>query len=265
MKPEPKAAEQIVGGFFPQLLEALRARSDLRKAVEERFRNETFVCPDCGCPLTLDIEETTRAFAEGQHATRFEDCEECSTRKWLHARGVPIAYVGACFETWNCETGQDKEAARKAGEFARRPSGVLILSGSMGRGKTHLATAVFREVRNPRAIWTDQPAALAALRAEYGSGNPASLSLRLGNAPLLVWDDFGLATGAKDEGALLESVFYRRHANRLPSVITTNLAAREFAEAIGVRLAERMRETVFAWVTLSGASRRTFATPTTGA
>lgn len=255
----------MVGGFFPKLLETLKARSAIRDAVEREFFNITKTCPSCRQPVSVDIEETARARVEGGTGTRFFPCEECAKREWMRDRGVPESYAGASFENWRIETEQDLAALEKAKAFASMPAGVLIISGSMGRGKTHLATAIFRQARKARGIWTDQPAALAALRAEYGSGNPASIALMLGNAALLVWDDLGMSTGAKDEGALLESVFYRRHANRLPSVITTNLPAREFAEAIGPRLAERLREHVFAWVSLSGASRRTVAAPKTGA
>lgn len=265
MKPEPKAAKQIVGGFFPRLLESLRVRSAIRDAVAAEAEEMNAICPGCQTTLLVDVEATARLRVEGDGGTIFQPCAECELRDWLRTRGVPEAYAGASFANWIVETSQDGIAADKCRAFARRPSGVLVVAGAMGRGKTHLATAIFREARNGRGIWTDQPAALAALRAEYGSGNPASLAIRLGNAALLVWDDFGMATGAKDEGALVESVFYRRHANRLPSVITTNLAARDFAEAVGARLSERLRENLFAWVTLSGASRRTFMTPKTGA
>lgn len=265
MKPEPKAAGQVVGGFFPKLLASLRTRSAILDAVEEEARTIETPCKGCRTTLRVDVEATARLRVEGEGGTVFVPCAECAGREWMRARGVPESYAGATFAGWRIETEQDGMALEKARAFAAGPSGVLIVAGSMGRGKTHLATAIFRQVKRAGGIWIDQPAALAALRAEYGSGNPASLSLRLGNAPLLVWDDMGMATGARDEGALVETVFYRRHANRLPSVITTNLTAKDFAEAIGPRLAERLREHVFAWVTLSGASRRTVATPKTGA
>lgn len=265
MKPEPKAAKQIVGGFFPRLLESLRIRSAVRDAVAAEAEAIKTTCPGCQTTLLVDVEGTARLRVEGEWGTVFAACKECTEREWMRERGVPDAYCGASFAGWKTETDQDRSALEKALAFASHPAGVLIVAGSMGRGKTHLATAVFRYARKGRGIWIDQSAALAALRAEYGSGNPASLAIRLGNAPLLVWDDLGMATGAKDEGALVEAVFYRRHANRLPSVITTNLAAKDFAETMGPRLAERLREQIFAWVTLSGVSRRTVATPKTGA
>ena len=255
----------MIGGFFPRLLETLRMRSAIRDTVEKESQTIQTACQLCQANLRVDVEATARLRVEGEAGTIFRPCVECERRDWLRTHGVPESYAGASFDNWRVETSQDGIAADKCRTFAHRPSGVLVVAGAMGRGKTHLATSIFREVRNGRGIWTDQPAALAALRSEYGSGNPASLSLRLGNAPLLVWDDLGMATGARDEGALVESVFYRRHANRLPSIITTNLAAKEFAEVLGPRLAERLREHVFGWVTLSGASRRTGATPKTGA
>ncbi len=254
-----------MGGFFPNLLENLRTRTAIFEAVKREANSSTERCHVCGEALRWNVEETARERVEGNRSTVFIPCGECSQREWLAQRGVPDAYQHAAFANWRVETDQDAKAAEKVIAFARRPSGVLIVGGTMGRGKTHLATAAFRAAHLPKSVWIDQPAALTALRAEYGSGNPASLALRLGNAPLLVWDDFGLSTGAKDEGSLVEAVMYRRHANRLPTVITTNLAPREFAEYLGPRLAERMREQAFAWVTLSGASRRGVATPKTGA
>lgn len=263
MKPEPRGANEIVGSFFPRLMETLQLRSTIRTAVEQEAKASATTCPECGSLLRVNVEATARARVEGDGRLIFSDCTECDERARLRGRGVPDAYAGCSFDTWRTETQEDGKALETAMRYAAKPKGVLILSGSMGRGKTHLATAIFRTRKT--GIWTDQPSALAALRAEYGSGNAASVALRLGNTALLVWDDFGLGTGARDEGAFVESVFYRRHANRLPSVVTTNLPAKDFAEAMGPRLAERMREQFFGWVTLSGASRRNGATPKTGA
>ena len=262
---EPMEAREIVGGFFPNMLENLRARTAVFEQVRRESESANEHCRECGEPLRWDVEETARRRVEGESATVFAPCSECRVREWMAARGVPTAYRHASFQNWRVECAQDGTAAEKTIAFTRNLGGVLIVSGAMGRGKTHLATAAFRAARIHRSIWTDQPSALTTLRTEYGSGNPASLAMRLGNAALLVWDDLGLSTGARDEGALVESVFYRRHANRLPTIITTNLAAREFAEFIGPRLAERMREQAFAWVALSGPSRRIVATPKTGA
>ena len=268
MKQEPKepmAAREIVGGFFPNLLENLRARRSVFDQVLAESENAEIPCPECGESLRWDVEETARKRVDGESSIVFQPCNECRVRRWMTARGVPNAYAHASFRGWRVETEQDAKAAERAIAFASELRGFLILSGSMGRGKTHLATATFRLALIQSGIWTDQPSALTTLRAEYGTGNPASLALRLGNSALIVWDDLGLSTGAKDEGSLVESVLYRRHANRLPTIITTNLSARELADCIGPRLAERVREQTFAWVSLSGPSRRIVATPKTGA
>lgn len=257
-----------MGGFFPQLLANLRARNAVLETVRREAATASDPCPSCGTVMRWNVEATARNRVEGDASTVYHECNECAEREWLRGRGVPEAYWHASFENWRVETDQDAKALEKSKRFALHEptAGVLIISGTVGRGKTHLGTAAFRAVANAKVrIWIDQPSAVTALRAEYGSGNPASLALRLGNAGLLLWDDLGLSTGARDEEALVESVFYRRHANRLPTIITTNLAPHEFAASVGPRLAERLREQIFAWVTLSGASRRSVAAPKTGA
>jgi DNA-directed RNA polymerase subunit M/transcription elongation factor TFIIS len=133
---EPMAAREIVGGFFPNLLENLRARTALFEQVRREAESTKERCRECGEALRWDVEETARRRVEGEAATVFSPCSECRVREWMAARGVPTVYRHASFQNWRVECTQDGAAAEKAIAFARNLRGVLIVSGAMGRGRS---------------------------------------------------------------------------------------------------------------------------------
>lgn len=253
-----KTGKEIVGGMFPGLLGAIRQREKVRKQIEDEGVG-VGVCRDCGAGLVLDMETSVQRRIEGggKAATVAHPCRECVAREHLRQRGVPEQYVGLTFGNFRCETDEDRKALKLATEYAERPGASwFVLSGDIGRGKTHLATAIFRVVRVVNARWIDQPDAITELRQSREKWADGSFTAKLQDTKLLLWDDFGIGVGAKDEGALIESVFHRRAANRLPTIITTNMTGKAFGKALGPRLADRVREKIFAWVSLSGESRR---------
>ncbi len=253
-----KTGKEIVGGIFPGLLGAIRQRAKIRKQIEDENVGGG-VCRECGSALVLDVETSVqrRIEAGGKAEVVAYPCRECVAREQLRQLGVPEQYVSLTFRNFRCETDEDRKALKLATEYATTPEDRwFILSGDIGRGKTHLATAIFRVVRFVNARWIDQPDAITELRQSRERWADGSFTARLQDTKLLLWDDFGIGAGAKDEGALIESVFHRRTANRLPTIITTNMPGKAFGQALGPRLADRVREKIFAWVSLSGESRR---------
>lgn len=211
-------------------------------------------CEVCGSDLEIDWDRTVRSDAA---KTIVLPCSECQVRGDLQKRGVPAEYQRCRLENFRVETEQDEKALRTAHAFIERGGERwLVISGDIGRGKTHLATGVFRGMLRFNSRWIDQPEAITELRVRGERWESGSFTAKLQDAKLLLWDDYGVGIGAKDEGALIESVFHRRTANRLTTIVTTNLSGKAFGASLGPRLAERIREKIFAWVSLSGESRR---------
>ncbi len=132
------------------------------------------------------------------------------------------------------------EAAR---DYADKPSGWLVLKGSYGCGKTHLAAAIAnRSIEWGRPVlFITVPDLLDHLRAAFGPGSPAGFDQRfedVRSAPLLILDDLGTESPTSwAQEKLFQIVNYRYNA-RLPTVITTNHELEEITLRIRSRLAD---------------------------
>ncbi|MCG2786666.1 MAG: ATP-binding protein [Anaerolineae bacterium] len=138
----------------------------------------------------------------------------------------------------------EQESLHKAMErcldFARDLNGWILLEGTYGCGKTHLAAAIANQVvsRGKPTLFITVPDLLDSLRMSYD--NPeTTFEARFNdirNAELLVMDDFGTqnATGWGQE-KLFQIINYR-YINKLPTVITTNLILDEIEGRIRSRL-----------------------------
>jgi DNA replication protein DnaC len=132
--------------------------------------------------------------------------------------------------------------------FAEDPSGWLVLSGTYGCGKTHLAAAIANHQAargGPTPMFIVVPDLLDHLRATFSPTSGSTLDRvfeQVRTVPLLILDDLGTESATPWAREKLFQLFNHRYAGRLPTVITTtnNLESLEKSEP---RLASRMKDT----------------------
>jgi DNA replication protein DnaC len=128
--------------------------------------------------------------------------------------------------------------------FARDPrNDWLVISGSTGVGKTHLAVAVVNHRLDAEAdvFYTTVLDLLDHLRAAYAPGSDASYDQRferLRSVPLLVLDDLGSQSSTSWAEEKLYQLLVHRHDSRLPTMITMDSAV-ELRPAILSRLRDQ--------------------------
>jgi DNA replication protein DnaC len=133
-------------------------------------------------------------------------------------------------------------AFNHAKQYAAKLNGWLLIMGGYGCGKTHLAAAIanYAVGMGVPALFLTVPDLLDTLRFSYDSDDTTFEQRfdEIRSAPLLVLDDFGTqnATGWAQE-KLFQIVNYR-YINKLPLVVTTNLALDEVEARIRSRLAD---------------------------
>lgn len=131
-------------------------------------------------------------------------------------------------------------AFNHARQYAGTLNGWLLLQGGYGSGKTHLAAAIanFAVGMGVPTLFLTVPDLLDTLRFAYDSTDTTFEERfeQIRNAELLVLDDFGTqnATGWAQE-KLFQIINYR-YINKLPLVVTTNLALDEIEARIRSRL-----------------------------
>lgn len=156
-------------------------------------------------------------------------CESCKPGKdelilqKLSVAGVLPDYYRCTYTTWE---GGVPDQART---FAADPesAGVLYIHGLQGRGKTHLATAVLRELigRGLRCLWrdchilVDQCREWTRRRADDTMDEELH---RLRDADVLLLDDLGAGRQTDYSVDVVDGIIRWRHARRGPMIVTSN-------------------------------------------
>ncbi len=141
--------------------------------------------------------------------------------------------------------GSDRErfsrALRAAQAFADNPRGWLVLAGTSGSGKTHLAAAIANRCieRGQPAFYVTAPDLLDHLRSSF---SPASempydeFFEQVRNTPLLVLDDLGVQSSTPWAKEKLDQLLNHRFNSRLPTVIVSIVPLAELDERLSTRL-----------------------------
>ncbi len=180
-------------------------------------------------------------------------CRSKEVVQYTHQRLYRLSNLDAfrdmTFETFNVSglVGMNKheiaslDTARNSAQYySQHLDGWLLLLGSYGVGKTHLAAAIanFAVSLSIPTLFLTIPDLLDWLRFAYGSeeSNFESRFEEIRNIRLLVLDDLGTQNATPWAEEKLYQIFNYRYVNHLPTVITTNQALDEIEGRIQSRL-----------------------------
>lgn len=136
-----------------------------------------------------------------------------------------------------------RKAYEKALHYAQEPQGWLILKGSYGCGKTHLAAAIanYQVQRGQPVLFVVVPDLLDHLRAAFAPGSALTFDKRfeaVRTAPLLILDDLGAQSSTPWAQEKLYQILNYRYNAQLPTVISTNCELEDLDPRLRSRLAE---------------------------
>ena len=119
-----------------------------------------------------------------------------------------------------------EQAFYAAQKFAEKPQGWLVLMGSYGTGKTHLAAAIghYQAALGNEPIFTVVPDLLDHLRATFSPNSNASYDHvfnQVRSADLLILDDLGTQSATPWAKEKLYQILNYRYETGQPTVITT--------------------------------------------
>lgn len=164
----------------------------------------------------------------------------------------------------NYETHCEKQAAilefckTYAANFAEvlKLGSSLILSGTVGTGKTHLSIGIANEVvaNGHSALFSTAAGIVRRVRSSWGKNNEDETAvMNIFIAPdLLIVDEVGVQSGSDNEHQILFEILNARYEACKPTILLTNLPLQDQTENgalrkglksfIGERLLDRMRE-----------------------
>jgi DNA replication protein DnaC len=215
-------------------------------AMLERIRNE---------PVPELTPEQRAAREEAERVWREQEAhlERLAREEWKRAAGIPRLHRGARFDGARPTPAVVGARRYLDAEEGYRTGRALVLLGPTGSGKTFAAAAALDQLAHvdPRVGYRPSAAFyhVGALIAELLDSHrrPATLD-RAKETHLLVIDDYGASYVATDglAACLLEEILMHRHAEILPTVLTSNLTAAELRTTFTDRVLDRLSE----WATV---------------
>jgi DNA replication protein DnaC len=157
-----------------------------------------------------------------------------------------------------------ERAFRITQQYAEKPKGWLVLTGTYGCGKTHLAAAIgnFRAAEGDEPIFIVVPDLLDHLRSTFSPSSATTydhLFEQIRSCKLLILDDLGTQTSTPWAKEKLFQLLNYRYEAKLPTVITTSAKPDEIDPRVQSRLSDNRISTAIAIIapTYRGGSPRT--------
>ena len=204
-----------------------------------------------GCPA---CNKAKQAEEEAEKARADEAARQARIEARLNTAGIPLAFRDRTFANFRAETDEQRYALDVAREFADnfwskhyKAGSFMVFGGEPGTGKSHLAIATTPAVMaRGTAMYVRASDIIRRVRATWRRDSEQTeedvLHLFGGQLDLLIVDEVGVQRGTEDEQMILFDVLDRRYADLLPTILLTNLSGRAFAEFLGPRIMDRLRE-----------------------
>lgn len=171
----------------------------------------------------------------------------------LIGAGITPRFADATFDSYCAPTADQAKALAECRDYAERfpeyyrAGRSLLLTGNVGCGKTHLATAIVRTVvedgAQPLLVTAGDIVSIARASMVPGSGyTDRDVIVHLGGLDLLVIDEVGCQKGSEYELGLLHGIIDRRYQAVLPTVLISNLSIDGLKTYIGDRALDRLRQ-----------------------
>ena len=181
-----------------------------------------------------------------------EEIDELERRKQEEGRyarycaAVPERYRAESFGTFKISMEWQRSALADCRNFVQDVKAgafrTLILLGTVGTGKTHLACGILRELGG---LYKETRECIEELRQASTFGAKESEEDVLGRyarARLLVLDEIGRGSGGTSERYMLYNVINCRYNGRKPLVLVSNMDKQAFLSYIGIAAADRLNE-----------------------
>lgn len=213
-------------------------------------------CPQCA---VKDSKSEEQKIIDGINAGQ----RQVVMNNTMRRAAIPPRFMDRRFENYRATCSNSAKALEAVREYAESfadslSSGrSLILMGTVGTGKTHLAASAAHALiaQGYTAVFTSVMAAVRSVKETYGrkEGVTERQALDALIAPdLLIVDEVGVQFGSAAEELIMFEIINGRYEQMKPTIIISNLAMEPLKKYLGERVFDRLREgggkaVVFNW------------------
>ncbi len=210
---------------------------------------------DCACDGFRAAYQEILAEKTDKYNAKIAEINRHRLEDMIRRSGLGRRFSERTFETFRAETEWQKTAVAVAKEFCqsvidRTDNGQgLLLSGSVGTGKTHLAAAASIRLMESgvQVLYGTAAGILADIKKGWADDSDDDTMDRLCRARVLLVDDLGKEHSRKTDGwSWAQEQFFRvinaRYENYMPLVITTNFDMKKLTESMGDAIVSRIVE-----------------------
>ncbi len=208
-------------------------------------------CPDCAAEAAAEFARINQKQVANELRSYKDDREIRNAEKRFDRVGIPPRFRSRSFSNFKCDDKGQADALRRTKSYSQRilagGCGGLILRGSPGTGKTHLACAVGIEFEKAghSVMFLTVVEMIRKLRECYRANSDIKLQQAIDSfrdLDLLILDEVGVQSGTDDELLLLIDVINARYGWLKPTVLISNMEISEITSLLTERVVDRMRE-----------------------
>ncbi len=260
ISPEIRRIDEELCGTGLELFRVACSGGDIsavRKKNEELMRARSSELKKLGYPEDYtDVKYTCASCSDtGFVGTKMCSClKELLITKNIKSSGMGKLIERQSFDNFSLDSIEGEERERMArnvaiaksyAELFPKKRGNLLLIGTTGTGKTHISTAIAKEVIHQGfdVVYDSVQNIISDFETDKfksGYGQTDSISEKYLECELLIIDDLGTEFTTQFSSSVLYNVLNTRQNRGLATVISTNLSAKELAGKYDGRIYSRI-------------------------